>query len=61
MSINVKGIVGGAARVAAGAALLVAAGSSIAPGARQKADQRADQQQYGWLGRRPLAGDLFRH
>jgi hypothetical protein len=31
MSINVKGMLGGAARVAAGAALLVAAGSAIAP------------------------------
>ncbi|MGA2408835.1 MAG: hypothetical protein ABSG46_00400 [Candidatus Binataceae bacterium] len=31
MSINVKGILGGAARVAAGAALLVAAGSAMSP------------------------------
>jgi hypothetical protein len=31
MSINVKGLLGGAARVAAGAALLVAAGSAVSP------------------------------
>ena len=31
MSINIKGMLGGAARVAAGAALLVAAGSAMAP------------------------------
>jgi len=31
MSINVKGMLGGAARVAAGAALLVAAGSAVSP------------------------------
>jgi hypothetical protein len=31
MNINIKGMLGGAARVAAGAALLVAAGSAMAP------------------------------
>ncbi|HUN58852.1 MAG TPA: hypothetical protein VMU41_12120 [Candidatus Binataceae bacterium] len=57
MSINVKGLLGGAARVAAGAALLVAAGSAIAPAhAKLKA---AISSSTGGTGPGPLLATYF--
>jgi hypothetical protein len=57
MNINVKGMLGGAARVAAGAALLVAAGSAIAPAhAKLKAQISSNT---GGTGPGPLLATYF--
>jgi len=57
MSINVKGMLGGAARVAAGAALLVAAGSVVSP-AHAKLKQ-AIASSTGGTGPGPLLSTYF--
>ncbi len=59
MNINVKGMLGGAARVAAGAALLVAAGSSIAPAHAAKKAVSLISASSGGSGDGPLLADYF--
>jgi hypothetical protein len=57
MSINVKGLLGGAARVAAGAALLVAAGAAIAPAHARLASSISSNT--GGTGPGPLLSTYF--
>jgi hypothetical protein len=58
MKINVKGLLGGAARVTAGAALLVAAGSAIAPAHALK-KQALISSNTGGTGPGPLLSTYF--
>jgi len=58
MSINVKGLLGGAARVAAGAALLVAAGSAMAPAHAAKLKAQISSNT-GGTGPGPLLSTYF--
>src|SRR5580698_8290458 len=59
MNINVKGLLGGAARVAAGAALLVAAGSAIAPAHALKKRTALISSNTGGTGPGPLLSTYF--
>jgi hypothetical protein len=59
MGINVKGLLGGAARVAAGAALLVAAGSAFAPAHAKKLSALIGSGQGSVDGPGPLLSTYF--
>jgi hypothetical protein len=59
MNINVKGLLGGAARVAAGAALLVAAGSAMAPAHAKVSKSALISSNTGGSGPGPLLSTYF--